>query len=208
MTTQTAVSIVDISRQRLDEAAHVLARAFEDYPLMRYIFEDSGNDYFRHVRDVMHFTCDARLTLGYSLKGVEEDGRLVAVACINHPEEKEWPAALENNMNSLIASIGEQAAARLEQFGDLVGVHHPQQPHFYLVAIGVLPEVQGRGYGRGLLNAVHEMSQAHPFSTGVGLDTETPTNVPLYQHFDYQITGQGRLEEIDVWFFFRPNNEE
>lgn len=204
--TQTAISVVDIPSERLDEAANVLVRAFEDYPLMRYFFEDKGNDYFRCVRDAMHFVCAARLTLGYSLKGVEEEGRLVAVACINHPEEKEWPASLENDMNTLMESLGEQAATRLGQFGELVGAHHPQQPHFYLVAVGVEPQAQGKGYGRALLELVQEMSQAHPFSTGVGLDTETPLNVPLYQHFDYQVTGQGKLEEIDIWFFFRPNN--
>ena len=208
MITQTATSVVDVTRERLDEAAHVLARAFEDYPLMRYIFEDSGDEYFHHVRDVMRFTCDARLALGYSLKGVEEDGRIVAVACINHPEEKEWPAALEQSLNKVMDSVGEQAAARLGQFGELVGAHHPQQPHFYLVAIGVEPTSQGKGYGRALLNAVHEMSEAHPVSAGVGLDTETAVNVPLYEHFGYEITGQGKLAEIDVWFFFRPNQEQ
>lgn len=207
-TTIATTAIVDIPHERVDEAATVLARAFEDYPLMHYILADSGNDYKRHVWDAMRFTCEARLTLGNSLKGVEENGRLVAVACIDHPEEKIWPDSLEQGFDALIESLSEQAATRFSQFGELVGAHHPQQPHFYLVVLGVQPEAQRQGYGRALLSMVQEMSESHPLSTGVGLDTETIANVPLYKHCGYQVTGEARLGDVDMWFFFRPNGAQ
>ena len=202
------IEIVDIPHERLDEATEVLARAFEDYPLMCFIFADSGDDYGRCLRDVMRFTCHARLVRGNSLKGVEKAGRLVAVACIDHPEEKPWPDALEEAYNTMLEGLGEQAAERMGRFGEIVGGHHPQGPHFYVVALGVLPDAQGQSYGRALLNLVHRMSEEHALSTGVGLDTETATNVPLYQHCGYEITGEDALDVVSIWFMFRPNGVE
>jgi hypothetical protein len=40
----------------------------------------------------------------------------------------------------------------------------------------------------------------------VTLSTEDPANVPLYQHFGYQVTGHTRVAPaLEAWVFFRPN---
>ena len=167
---QTRSEIIDIPRKRLDDAAEVLARAFEDYPLIGYIFAGTGGDYARQVWEAFRITCESRLALNDSVKGVlDEEGRLVAVACINHPEQKEWPASLEQAYAEFEKRIAPRAAECLNQYGEVSAKHHWEQPHFYLVAIGVRPDAQGKGYGRVLLNEVHRMSEAHPFSTDVGL---------------------------------------
>jgi GNAT superfamily N-acetyltransferase len=203
---QTMQEIIDIPRERLDEAADVFAHAFEDYPLMHYFLADSGEDYGRQAREAFRITCEIRMVLGDSVKGIlDEEGRLVAVACINHPEKKEWPASLEQSYAAFEKRMPAQAIERLNQYVELGTRHDLEQPHFYLVAIGVRPDAQGQGYGRALLDEVHRMSEAHPFSTGVGLDTETPINVPLYEHCGYGVTARDRLGDVDIWFMFRPN---
>jgi ribosomal protein S18 acetylase RimI-like enzyme len=203
---QTSVEIIDVPRERLDEAVDVFARAFENYPLMRHFFAGSGEDYGRQVREAFRITCEIRMTLNDSVKGIlDEDGRLVAVACANHPEKKEWPASLEQSFATFEERMPSQAIERLNQYVELGTKHDLEQPHFYLVAIGVRPDAQGQGYGRALLDEVHRMSEDHPFSTGVALDTETISNVPLYEHCGYGVTARDRLGDVDIWYMFRPN---
>ena len=199
------VDIIDISQERLDEAADVLARAFADYPLMHFFFADSGATYTQQVWEALRITCEVRLVLGEPVKGIVNGDRLMAVACIDNPEKKLWPASLEQAYAAFERRIGARAAERLEKYGELTAGYRLDQPHFYLVALGVHPDVQGKGYGRALLDMVHGMSEAHPLSTGVALDTETPTNVPLYEHCGYHVTAQSNLENVNIWFMFRPD---
>jgi hypothetical protein len=44
-----------------------------------------------------------------------------------------------------------------------------------------------------------------PESAGVLLTTETPGNLPLYEHFGYRILGQARVDELTTWTLFRPD---
>jgi hypothetical protein len=61
------------------------------------------------------------------------------------------------------------------------------------------------GYGRRLLDEVQALSDAHPTSTGVGLDTEKPSNVSFYEHCGYRVTGKTNLKHVDIWCMFREN---
>jgi hypothetical protein len=41
---------------------------------------------------------------------------------------------------------------------------------------------------------------------GVTLTTEVKRNVSLYEHFDYEIVGQARVESsFTTWGFYRPD---
>jgi ribosomal protein S18 acetylase RimI-like enzyme len=198
--------VIDISRDRLDEAAEVLSIAFDNYPMMRYFFAGGGEHQAEHVREAFRFTCVMRLELGGHLIGICEDERLVGVACINQPESAEWPASLEQEYERFQQLIGPQAVERFGKYGELGEKFAVGEPHFYLVAIGVRPEAQGKGYGKILLDETQRLSQSHPTSTGVALDTETESNVALYQHCGYEVTAQSNLDEIPIWFLFRRND--
>jgi GNAT superfamily N-acetyltransferase len=199
-------NVIDIPRDRLDEAADVLALAFADYPLWRYFFLEGGIINRQHIWEAFRLTCEARIAKSDPVKGVIQDGRLFAVACMDSPEPTLLPTSMEQALAEFGSRISKQAAERLGEYGALTAQRRPPEPHFYLIAIGVLPELQGRGYGRLLLNEAHNMSAAHPSSTGVGLDTETDGNVILYEHCGYHVETQTALGSIPVWCMFRPND--
>ncbi len=196
------MDVMDITLERLDEAADVLARAFADYPLMAYLFDGTGPAAFESIRETFRLTCEAHWINGDPVKGVMQDGRLIAAACLQGTERKPWPGSLEQ---AFTERVSEGAVERFGQFEELVTAHRPSEPHLYLVAIGVLPEARGRGVGGVLLDHIHALSAAHPVSTGVGLDTETPANVALYERFQYRVTAQGQVADVPFWCMFRPD---
>lgn len=195
-----------LDRGSLAAAVDVLCHAFADDPLMRYLFAVSTSSYQQSAQEMFRFSCEVRLLLGWSLFGcLDANGRLVGVAGVTLPEETPWPASLTAVYDELKACIGPRTTERIERYAEQAEGRRPAEPHYMLGVLGVHPDAQGAGYGRALVNAVQELSEAHPTSTGVWLDTENPRNVSIYERLGYHVLNQVQLDEVTIWLMFRPN---
>ena len=47
------------------------------------------------------------------------------------------------------------------------------------------------------------MSDADARSTGVGLDTNMPKNVEMYEHFGYEVIASSDVGPVPLWSMFR-----
>ena len=73
-------------------------------------------------------------------------------------------------------------------FLEQLGPAHPEEPHWFLPAIGVDPRRQGNGYGSALLARSLELcDRDHAIAY---LESSNPRNIPLYQRFGFEITGE------------------
>jgi ribosomal protein S18 acetylase RimI-like enzyme len=202
----TGPTIVDVRREQVGEAVDVLVKAFGGDPLLRYLFGDQGEHFTARVRDFFRFACEVNLQAGWPLLGVVPRSRIAGVACVSTPDFRAWPDALSDMYRELSRAAGKDATARMERYAALSDRHLPNKPLFYVSAIGVRPESHRRGYGRRLLNEVHTRAAAHPTAIGVGLDTENPANVRLYQGLGYEVVATDRLDDLELWCMFRPND--
>ncbi len=198
-------NIRSVTHAQHDEATDVLIRAFEQYPLMQYMFADQGSAYLHVLRALFHFSLQRRLAIGSpTLASVVADS-LTGVAGLSTPDDKP-PSDQEEVFSTTFARIvGEAAVERFEQYAQLSDIYRPLHPHITLGVLGVHPDHQGRGYGRILLDAVHALSEDHPTSTGVYLDTQVAQNVALYEHVGYRVLAYDMLDDVPMWFLFRPN---
>jgi len=194
-----------LSRVHKAEAVEVLAEAFHDYPVMRFVLKDAGAAYEERLRALVGFFCELRLTRDYPLIGVREHGALVAVAGINDPEAGPWPPALQNVWTAAGEVIGAAALERLERFETTAAALEPGDPHYYLGIIGVRPGLQGRGFARILIDELVGMSRAHPRSTGIALTTEQRGNVSIYRRFGFEVVGEADIDEVHTWVMFRAD---
>lgn len=189
----------------LPEATEVLAAAFLQDPLMDFIFGADLNVRRAGVRAMLGTTCRIRLELGEPLVGIESNGRLAAVACIASPSKQPWPASLEAAWEEFEGLIGQEAAARLGRYGALHERHDMTEPHHYLVALGVHPDFKGEGFGGKLMDHAVSLAEADPDSIGLCLDTENTVNLSFYQHFGLKVKASEWLDDLQVFFLFRPN---
>lgn len=202
------MKITHLGRSQLSDAVGVLARAFTNDPMANYMMGVSRISLEESLHELFLFSCEVRLLLDWPLLGVwVEEEQLAGVAGITLPGDVQWPPSLQEVYANLKARIGKEAVSRLETYSRLADTNRPSTPHYQLGMIGVDPEHQGQGCGGQLLQTVNEMSESHPESTGVWLDTENPRNVPYYQRFGYEIKAHSMLNGIDVWGMFRPNQE-
>jgi len=186
-------------------ATDVLAEAFRDYPVMRWILPPApGRD--RRLGRLMEFFVTARLLRGEPALGIEAGGTLAAVALVSFPEGPEGPPELAQRREALWEDLGAAARARYERCGEVWSTFRVDAPHVHLNVIGVSSAAQGRGLGRVLLEHVQDLSRSTPGSRGVTLTTEDPANVRLYEHVGYEVRSHARIApELETWGMFRRN---
>jgi ribosomal protein S18 acetylase RimI-like enzyme len=74
-------------------------------------------------------------------------------------------------------------------------------PHWYLMAIGTRPEVQGTGLGSALV----ELGTAQADKAGIPcyLETGTESNVAFYRKRGFEVTGQAEMYGFTVYGMVR-----
>lgn len=199
-------NVMQLERTNLHEAIDILSKAFTNDPMVRYLLQSSNATYSRSLYEMFRFSCEVRLLLNWPILGCwDTQHRLVGVACLSLPGKTVWPPALKEVYHELKACIGVHATTSMKEYTRKADTNRPEEPHYHLGIIGIDPKQQGHGYGGKLLRVLHKMSEAHPSSTGIWLDTENPRNVTLYQHFGYQIKALTQLGDVQIWGMFRPN---
>ena len=201
-----SMRVIALSMDQLDEATEVLALAFEEYPLVRYFLAGQGAAYAQRLREMFRLTCRYRLLVGWPPAGVLRGGKLAAVACVTGTDEPPEPPEMAELEQAFVSRMGPQAAERIEEYVEVKQRNLPAEPHHYLTAIGVHPEARGIGCARALLDYVHALSQSDATSMGVALDTQTPSNVALYEHFGYRQTAETKVGDVPTWCMYRPND--
>jgi ribosomal protein S18 acetylase RimI-like enzyme len=197
--------IETLGPEAVSEIVDVLAEAFHDYPVMRFVLSDS-QDYDDDLRTLIGFFAASRVHRNEPMLGERtEAGDLEGVALVSYPDRVSPPGVTEVR-EATWARLGALARARYEAFGAAAGSVEAPVPHTHLNMIGVRDAQRGTGLGRRLLEAVHEMSADDVASAGVSLTTENPRNVSLYRHFGYELLGERDVADaFTTWIMFRPD---
>lgn len=206
--TEPPTELVPLGRPHFDDVVDTLCAAFHEYPVMRYVLKDAGDDYDARLRELIGWFTDARISRGWPVLGALRGQRMLGAANVNPPRWVPAPPEFQARERRLAECVGVAAMERLQAFEAACEPLTPHEPHYYLGMIGVRPEAQGQGLGRLLLEAVQEMSAEDGESRGVVLTTETPLNLPFYEHFGYRVVGRSRADELDTWTLFRPDRAE
>lgn len=193
--------------ERIDEAVAVLADAFRDYPVMRYVIGPAGEAYGERLDALVNLFVGARLHRGDPILSIEDGERVVAVATVTLPDEREASPAMATLREQVWRTLGPDARLRYDELGRIWQRFAMADRHHHLNMIGVRSTHAGRGLGRRLLDAVHDLARRDPASAGVTLTTEDPANVPLYQHVGYRILEHAQISpSFETWGFFRPSH--
>ncbi len=195
-----------LAPEDLPEVVDVLADAFRDYPVIRFVLGDAPNHDDR-VRELVGFFARARVLRSEPLLGLRWDGRLAGVALVSFPDGPPSPPTLASLREEVWGRLGSDARARYGAFTRAAAGLITTDPHIHLNMIGVRRSLHGRGLGHRLIDAVHRLAGETPDAAGVTLTTEDPANVPIYRHLGYRVTGEAEIVPgVHTWAFFRPNS--
>ena len=193
---------VALDASRVDRAAAVLARAFQDDPVQRYVIP-SGN---RRAR-VAPWTF--RVLVRYCLPhgGVYTTPDLGGVACWLPPgigASEPW-GMIRSGMILAPLRLGPTASVRFTRISGYMVVERKRNapaPHWYLVGIGVEPSRQGEGIGGTLLKPA--LARADADGVPCYLETQTERNVRFYERHGFRVASEGEPGGQRVWTMLRP----
>ena len=182
----TTTQVRRLDESNIDDAADVVARAFFDDPLERYMLPDDGARLkaswarFRNVLRYGHLFGEVYTTAE----------SLGATAMWLPPGETEMTdeRMAKAGMFELPAIVGQEAFSRFIPVIDVFDELHASDapvPHWYLLVIGVDPSKQRTGLGRALIEPM--LTRADAEGVPCYLETANETNLGFYTHLGFAI---------------------
>jgi len=206
MGTVDAPVVFQVNSEGKEQVIEVLTAAFYNYPVMRYVLDQKWPDYRQKLKMIVGFFAEDRVVKGLRPFVIRIDDVHVAAALVNQPVRIPTPPELRQALKHLIKEIGSENFGKLKAYEDKCEEMEPDSPHYYLGMIGVLPEHQGKGYARLMLDHVHQIVDDDPEAMGIALNTENPNNVPIYRRFAYEVIGEADVGPLHTWCMFRPSS--
>jgi len=168
----------------------MLARAFHDDPAFRWMLPAEGS---RHRRLRRYFATELHHeSLRHGAVELACAGGRVAGAAVWFPPGT-WSGTAASALPGYLRAFGRRFVTASQYQTVAVRAHPRGQPHWYLAAIGVDPPRQGCGVGAALLRS--RLRRCDQDGRPAYLESSNLENVPLYQHFGFQVTGTLGLPE-------------
>lgn len=198
-----AVALLRIGGGQSVRVTALLARAFQDDPMMAFVFPDAR----RRARSLprligLNVRYAVRYGEVYATPGMEgaalwlppghaqvSIGGMLRVGALMAPLTVSWVALRR------ITAMGAQES-RLHQL-------YAPTPYWYLSQIGVEPALQGRGFASRLL--VPQLARMDAEGMAAYLETSKERNVGLYQHYGFAVVVSRDLGHgLRTWAMLRP----
>ena len=183
----------------VDPVATALAKAFDDDPVMMWLFPDDAS---RPRRLAGLFTILMRrqhLVHGeiWTLDGFPG-------AALWDPPDK-WKLPMRDQLLSLPSLLRVLGSRLITGMSSLAQVEkqHPQEPHWYLAVLGTEPAMQGKGIGSSLITPVLERCDTEGLPAY--LESSKEKNIPFYSRHGFEVTGEIKLGKSGptVWPMWR-----
>ena len=202
MTTNSSETI-HLPSNQAKSAAAVLARAFHNDPMMQYLLpvEDRRARWLPSL-----FSIVVRYCLAYG--EVHTTPTLDGVACWLPPGETNPPFLRLARIGRRSPPVGMGLAGlrrylRVAHYLEEIHAHTAPKAHWYLWALGVEPERQGRGCGGLLIQPVLARAKAEGISCY--LETMNSVNVPFYERHGFHVVSDGEApgSKLRIWAMLR-----
>ena len=199
-------NLIQLNKSQVKVASEVLDRAFQDYPLLVGCIPDESE---RKNKSRYLFEFIIRWGVLYGEVYATSSNLEGAVSWV--PSEKAdfttW-RNIRSGFLSVLFRLGRKNLSRIMSWGDYASSMHKRHTpfrHWYLMVIGVDPSYQGRGYASALIKPM--LARVDQERLPCYLDTENERNVPIYQHFGFEVVEVGTVPKTNttVWAMLRES---
>jgi len=106
------------------------------------------------------------------------------------------------NFLPVLRAVSWRSFMKLSQFSFYTSPKHPHEPHYYLFAIGVRSDQQGRGIGKHLMQyAVRKFGENQLYY----LENSNRNNLPFYRGLHFNVKAEGEFRGAKLFFMTRQN---
>lgn len=201
MTSVEQPEILPLRADQFGVAQSTLGEAFRDDPLLHIVAPDAA----RRERIGEWFM---GMVLTYGMRWGEvttvRDGGAVAVWLPPGATDVSPVRMMKVGLLSVPFKAGTNGFLRFMRALSATEKFHKavKGPHWYLMAIGTRPELQGSGLGSALID--EKLSAADELRLPCYLETATAGNVAFYSKRGFEITGQAEAYGFTLYGMVRP----
>jgi GNAT superfamily N-acetyltransferase len=175
----------------------MLARAFYDDPVFRWLFPDDAK---RLVQSKRYFEGRARILLRQG-ECYTVDGSEAAAMWARPGEWHDPPIDVLRQFVHLVPALGRRIPRSLAGLR-VIEERHPRAPHWYLSVLGTEPDRQGQGLGSAVMQPVLE--ECDRLEIPAYLETGTERNVAFYTRHGFKVRDEFRLPKgPPIWLMWR-----
>ncbi len=195
-----------LTKAQIKPAAEMLARAFQDDPLMAHFIPDASK------RKSLLPSWYRMVTRNGVLYGevYSTSSNLEGVAAWFPPGKARitlWRMIRVGGLSLVYfylrtRDVVSRVMSYLE-YAEKLQERHAHFPHWYLFPIGVDPIFQGKGYGSKLLRPM--LARMDQENLPCCLETDTEKSVSIYQHYGFEVVEKGMApgSEVGYWAMLR-----
>jgi GNAT superfamily N-acetyltransferase len=190
------------TRAHLKTTVAMLARAFDDDPVMSWIFPD---EQMRRRQLPKFFTVTIRET------SLRHEGTEILLAGDDVLGGAIWvpPGAWRPPLWQQIRTLPWFAWALRSRIGEASATYsailrcHPHEPHWYLSGIGTDPPAQGTGVGSELMRS--RLTRCDAAGLPCYLESSKERNVPFYERHGFKVTRELTIPDggPTLWLMWR-----
>jgi ribosomal protein S18 acetylase RimI-like enzyme len=197
------MQITSAASSDIDEAIRCAVAAFAQDPITGFLL-GTGPGYQQRLRQFFSLLMRARVALKMPVLVARDADGIRATAMGYATECHPWPAGLAEEWDRFEMAT-EGLTERMAAYDEVAARSKPATPHYYLGVIEVDPTQHGLGLGTQLLKSFCDLSAADSLSSGVYLETASPSNVRFYERAGFSETGRGNLGSATLWCMFLPH---
>lgn len=177
------------------KAGGILAEAFKNDPVWKYVLADCSIDQKRAL-----FEIPMKYGMKYG-KVYAPSSKLEGVAfwVPGHYATMTFGRILRSGAFFSAIKMGSEPAKKMEvlqQFDIDKKKNMGNRPYIYLFVIGVNPNQQGQGFGKKLL--LNVLNDGNKSGLPVYLETSTEKNMEMYTKFGFKVIKKVYLDNIDT----------
>lgn len=188
----TAIDVRPAQSADVRALSVTLGRAFYEDPIMKWMLPDDRLRAKGLPR--MFAILTRRQYLGRGGVEVASNGSDIGAATLWDPPSPPRPSRLDELMlMPAFLWIFRSRAKAAQEVAELMKKVHPEEPHWYLTAIGSDPTVRGAGFGQALLRSRLDRCDAE--HAPAYLESTKQETVPYYMRFGFQVTGEIKLPD-------------
>jgi len=195
-------TVRSFGRADLRATVAMLARAFDDDPVMAWIFPDTQ---MRRRLLPKFFTVSMREnSLRHEGTEIMLAGDEVLGAAIWVPPEAWRPSAWRqiSTLPAFAWALRSRIGTASTTYAAMVRCH-PEQPHWYLSGIGTDPPAQGSGVGSELMRS--RLARCDAAGLPAYLESSKERNVPFYERHGFTVTTELTIPDggPTLWLMWR-----
>jgi GNAT superfamily N-acetyltransferase len=196
--------LIRLNQNHLTKAAEVLAKAFQEYPLVAHFVPDSTKRPKTQARAFQTLLKDGIKYGEVYATSPEMEGVAVWYWPENRQSRRERTPFFIRAGALLFADRERIRKEHIFQaYATAVRQRVVPGQHAYLQVLGIQPAYQGKGYAGALLRPM--LTRAEREGLPCFLETQSAKNVTLYEHFGFRVVEVGTIpgSEVKSWAMVR-----